>query len=46
MKRFHTLVWFFLTMAVAPCFAHHLAVVVNRDNHVADVTAAHLALRR
>ncbi|MGH9500659.1 MAG: hypothetical protein ACRD3L_16070 [Terriglobales bacterium] len=43
MKRFHTLVLFFLAVAVAPCFAHHVAVVVNRDNHVADVTAAHLA---
>jgi ABC-type phosphate transport system substrate-binding protein len=42
MKRSCSLVWF-LTMMVAPCFAHHMAVVVNKDNHVADVTTAHLA---
>jgi hypothetical protein len=33
----------FLLMAVVPCFAHHMAVVVNKDSHVADVTAANLA---
>jgi len=26
-----------------PCFAHHMAVVVNKDNNVADLTSAHLA---
>jgi ABC-type phosphate transport system substrate-binding protein len=28
---------------VSPCFAHHMAVVVNKDNNVGNVTAAHLA---
>jgi ABC-type phosphate transport system substrate-binding protein len=36
-------VLFFLMIAVVPCFAHHMAVVVNKDNHVADIPAAHLA---
>ncbi|MFZ0953294.1 MAG: substrate-binding domain-containing protein, partial [Candidatus Sulfotelmatobacter sp.] len=26
-----------------PCFAHHMAVVVNKDNTVENVTAAHLS---
>ncbi len=26
-----------------PCFAHHLAVIVNRDNAVDNVTSAHLS---
>lgn len=43
MKHSLIFVFFFLTLAVVPCFAHHMAVVVNKDNHVADVTAAHLA---
>lgn len=43
MKRCHMLILCFLTMAVVPSFAHHMAVVVNKDTHVADVTAAHLA---
>jgi hypothetical protein len=33
----------FLMIAVVPCFAHHMAVVVNKDNNLADITAAHLA---
>ena len=33
----------FLTLLVVPCFAHHLAVVVNKDNGVAEMTSAHLA---
>jgi len=28
---------------LTPCFAHHMAVVVNKDNNVDNVTAAHLA---
>jgi hypothetical protein len=43
MKSSRTLVLFFVMIAVVPCFAHHMAVVVNKDNHVADVTASHLA---
>jgi ABC-type phosphate transport system substrate-binding protein len=32
----------FLLTFLTPCFAHHMAVVVNKDNHVENVTAAHL----
>ncbi|HKM86070.1 MAG TPA: substrate-binding domain-containing protein [Terriglobales bacterium] len=28
---------------LTPCFAHHMAVVVNKDNAVQNVTSAHLA---
>lgn len=34
------LAFFFATLT--PCFAHHTAVVVNKDNTVANVTSAHL----
>lgn len=27
---------------LTPCFAHHTAVIVNKDNTVANVTSAHL----
>jgi ABC-type phosphate transport system substrate-binding protein len=33
----------FLLAFLTPCFAHHMAVVVNKDNNVGNVTAAHLA---
>jgi ABC-type phosphate transport system substrate-binding protein len=33
----------FLLIFLTPCFAHHMAVVVNKDNNVGNVTAAHLA---
>ena len=33
----------FLLTFLTPCFAHHMAVVVNKDNNVGNVTAAHLA---
>jgi putative cell wall-binding protein len=33
----------FLVVGLTPCFAHHTAVVVNRDNTVDNVTSAHLA---
>jgi ABC-type phosphate transport system substrate-binding protein len=36
-------VWIFLLVTIVPCFAHHMAVVVNKDNNVAEVTPAHLA---
>jgi ABC-type phosphate transport system substrate-binding protein len=32
----------FLLAFLTPCFAHHMAVVVNKDNKVANVTAVHL----
>ena len=28
---------------LTPCFAHHMAVVVNKDNHVENLTAVHLS---
>ncbi len=32
----------FLGVFLTPCFAHHTAVVVNKDNPVENVTSAHL----
>ncbi len=32
----------FLCASLTPCFAHHTAVIVNKDNAVANVTSAHL----
>src|ERR1700721_2629358 len=32
-----------MTLSVAPWFAHHMAVVVNKDNIAQNVTSAHLA---
>lgn len=31
-----------LTLLLTPCFAHHMAVVVDKDNKVQNVTSAHL----
>jgi ABC-type phosphate transport system substrate-binding protein len=33
----------FLLAFFTPCFAHHTAVVVNKENSVENVTSAHLA---
>ena len=33
----------FLAASLTPCFAHHTAVVVNKDNAIENVTSAHLA---
>jgi len=33
----------FLTGCLTPCFAHHTAVVVNKQNPVENVTSTHLA---
>lgn len=33
----------FVLMSLTPCFAHHMAVVVNKDSNVENVTAVHLA---
>jgi ABC-type phosphate transport system substrate-binding protein len=41
-QRFAALLVFLLTF-LTPCFAHHMAVVVNKDNNVGNVTAAHLS---
>jgi ABC-type phosphate transport system substrate-binding protein len=32
-----------VTLSLTPCFAHHMAVVVNKDNKVQNVTSAHLS---
>jgi phosphate transport system substrate-binding protein len=32
-----------MTLSVSPCFAHHMAVVVNKENIAQNVTSAHLA---
>src|SRR5271165_1841619 len=32
----------FLSATLTPCFAHHTAVVVNKDNAVDNVSSAHL----
>jgi len=32
-----------VTLSLTPCFAHHMAVVVNKDNIVQNLTSAHLA---
>lgn len=43
--RFHRvgILFAFLLTFLTPCFAHHMAVVVNKDNNVENVTAAHLS---
>ena len=33
----------FLLTFLTPCFAHHMAVVVNKENNVSTVSAAHLS---
>jgi ABC-type phosphate transport system substrate-binding protein len=33
----------FLSACLTPCFAHHTAVVVNKENAVDNVTSTHLA---
>jgi ABC-type phosphate transport system substrate-binding protein len=38
-----TCVFVFVILSVASCFAHHMTVVVDKDNSVGNVTSAHLA---
>jgi ABC-type phosphate transport system substrate-binding protein len=33
----------FILCSLLPCFAHHMAVVVNKDNNTGEVGSAHLA---
>ncbi|MGA8622493.1 MAG: substrate-binding domain-containing protein [Candidatus Sulfotelmatobacter sp.] len=33
----------FLLTFLTPCFAHHMAVVVNKDNNLGNITSVHLA---
>jgi ABC-type phosphate transport system substrate-binding protein len=40
-QRVAALLAFLLTL-LTPCFAHHMAVVVNKDNKVDNVAAVHL----
>jgi ABC-type phosphate transport system substrate-binding protein len=42
--RFHRVaaVVVFVLAFLTPCFAHHMAVVVNKENNVGNVTSAHL----
>ena len=32
----------FMMCSLLPCFAHHMAVVVNKDNNVGGISSAHL----
>jgi hypothetical protein len=43
--RVHRIAVLFASLLVCatPCFAHHMAVVVNKENNVANLTSAHLA---
>jgi ABC-type phosphate transport system substrate-binding protein len=41
--RFTVRVLAFLSLCMTPCFAHHTAVVVNKDNAVDNVTSVHLS---
>ncbi len=41
-QRFAALLAFLLSF-LTPCFAHHMAVVVNKDNAVENVSSAYLA---
>ncbi len=41
-QRVGVLLVFLLTF-LTPCFAHHMAVVVNKENGVENVTAVHLS---
>ena len=44
MKKFRAIsIPLFIVLAFAPCYAHHLAVVVAKDNNVESVTSANLA---
>jgi len=42
LQRFAALVAF-VPLFLTPCFAHHMAVVVNKDNDVGNVSSAFLA---
>jgi phosphate transport system substrate-binding protein len=41
--RIAAYVFIFLCASLTPCFAHHTAVIVNKDNSVENVTSAQLA---
>lgn len=43
MKSRFAAVCIFLLTFLTPCLAHHMAVIINKDNNVSNVTATHLA---
>ncbi|MFY9977672.1 MAG: substrate-binding domain-containing protein, partial [Candidatus Sulfotelmatobacter sp.] len=43
MKFRFAAVCIFLLTFLTPCLAHHMAVIINKDNNVSNVTATHLA---
>jgi|SRR6476661_3847137 ABC-type phosphate transport system substrate-binding protein len=43
MKHHRLSVLAVLVFFVAPCFAHHMAVIVDKDNKVGNVSSVHLA---
>jgi ABC-type phosphate transport system substrate-binding protein len=44
MKHHHlSILLFFAFSSVVPCFAHHMAVIVDKNNKTENVTSAHLA---
>jgi ABC-type phosphate transport system substrate-binding protein len=43
MKLRFAAVCIFLLTFLTPCLAHHMAVIINKDNNVSNVTATHLA---
>jgi hypothetical protein len=44
MKNYRvTYLFAFIMLSLTPCFAHHMAVVVDKDNSVGNVSSTHLA---
>jgi|SRR5271156_3549820 len=43
--KYRRILWLcaWVTLSLTPCFAHHMAVIVNKDNNIENVTSAHLA---
>jgi ABC-type phosphate transport system substrate-binding protein len=41
--RFAVCVLAFISASFTPCFAHHTAVVVNKENSIENISSAHLA---
>jgi|SRR5579885_344262 len=37
------LLFVWVVLAAVPAFAHHMAVVVDKDNHAVEISSAHLA---
>ena len=43
MKSKHASILLFLMASLTPCWAHHMAVVVDKHNTVGDISSEHLA---